>query len=258
MRYGAKRAGCGAMALVLFGCGLGAATEAFAACSSQSVGTPVNGTLRGGREMPRASAHHVVQPFAVRHELRWATCRLVDGLLAVAREVTRDRRLPLVIGNLSQKGGGEMKHSASHESGRDVDIAFQVADERGRARFPVYHRFDSKLESRSHGPRYRFDVARNWQIVAALLRAPHFEIERIVIAPYLRAALLDHAQTHGEDAAMMALARTKVVPPWPGVKLHDNHFHVRIACDPSTEPRCREVPLTRAIASNARGAGGAG
>ncbi len=257
MKLREQRVGSGVLVWAVGLCALVAAGQARAACHSQSIGSPERGSLRGGRELPRASAYHVVQPFSVRHELRWATCRLVDGLLAVARGVTSDGRLPLVIGNLSQEGGGEMPHSASHESGRDVDIAFHVADERGRPRFPVYHHFDAKLVSRSHGPRYRFDVARNWQVVAALLRAPQFEIERIVVAPYLRAALLHHAEVVGEDAALLAVARIRMMPPWPGVKLHDNHFHVRIACDPSAEPDCREAPRSPLAngQATARGAG---
>jgi murein endopeptidase len=218
--------------------------EGSARCFSRSIGHPEHGTLRGGAALAAAGRYHLVQQFTRDHGLIWGTCRLVRGLQAFAKRAYELHGRRVVIGNLSAEGGGDMPHSRSHESGRDVDIAFQMMDGDGKPTYAYYHRFDERLFSRSHGGRYRFDVAANWALVRALLETEEFVIERIVVAPYLRAALLGHASAHvGAElpAALLRRAREALVPPWPGVKLHDNHFHVRIACDPAHEPWCREA-----------------
>lgn len=221
------------------------AAPGLGACWSRSVGFPDAGRLRGGRALPVAGKAYLVQPFTVRHELRWGSCALVEGVRAVATSMAPHLAgKPLMIGNLSQRGGGDMPHSASHESGRDVDLGFLLHDDKGRPLPSYYHRFDRAGVSRSHGPRYRFDVARNWLLVRALLQSPHFAVERLVVAPWLRTMLLAHAAASDTPPALLALAHRVVVGPWPGVSVHDNHFHLRIACsDDDRRAGCRDRPL---------------
>jgi penicillin-insensitive murein endopeptidase len=214
-------------------------------CWSRSLGFPDRGELRGGRKMPARGRHWMLQPFTFRHGYRWTTCELAQGLPAVADSLTEALHgRPLMIGNLSARGGGEMPHSSSHESGRDVDIALLMCDDQGRPRPSYYHRFDREGVSRSHGQRYRFDVARNWRVVEALLLSPHFEVERLVVASPLREALLAHAEAIGTREPLLDWARSRLVPPWPGVTRHENHFHMRIRCSPAdASAGCRERPL---------------
>lgn len=208
-----------------------APVQAAPQCRSRSIGAPTHGRLVAGRRLPSWGNHYAIQPFTVRNGYVWGTCELIDGLRWVADELAGTLQgRPLALGNLSPRKGGEMPISSSHESGRDVDVAPLMADDLGRPIPSYYHHFDRDGISRSHGPRFRFDVARNWRLVEVILACPHFEVEKLVIAPYLRDSLLAYARQQNAAPELVGLAERKLVPPWPGVKLHDNHFHLRIAC----------------------------
>jgi penicillin-insensitive murein endopeptidase len=152
---------------------------------------------------------------------------------AVAREFPGSR---LTVGDLSDHDGGPIGHHASHQSGRDVDLAFYVTDARGR---PVhlndYVSFDGQGRPIAGG-HLRFDVARNWALVNALLEDPAVRVEHIFVANTLRALLLNYARTI--RARPMTLARAQLVMHQPvGALPHSNHFHVRIAC-PQGHTQC--------------------
>jgi penicillin-insensitive murein endopeptidase len=137
-----------------------------------------------------------------------------------------------------------MPVSTSHESGRDVDLPLFTMSASGRPLSGYYLHFGPDGRSRTHGGRYVFDAARTWQLVRAIVTSPHWEVERLVLAPYLRAQVLAYAKQAGEATEVLQAAQTKLIPPWPGVKLHDNHLHLRIACSAEdTAQGCRDRPL---------------
>jgi penicillin-insensitive murein endopeptidase len=225
---------------------LAATTPTTAHAASRSIGYPDAGHLVRGCPMPTRGPGFALQNFTRKHDLRWGMCSLVRTLRTFAGEL---RPLlaghALMIGNLSQRGGGEMAHSQSHESGRDFDLGLLLCDDKGRPIPSYYHHFDRDGVSRSHGPRYRFDAARNWQLVVALVDNADLAIERIVIGRHLRAAMLAYAEASHVPAALRRRVAEKLIPPWPGVHNHDNHLHVRIACPQGdgADGRCRDRPL---------------
>jgi murein endopeptidase len=218
---------------------LGAPPKAMArrCTGTVSLGTTENGRLVRGRRMPARGDHHALQPFTVGRGFRFATDELVDGLLWVAERVTREGVVPrLVLGNLSQQEGGEMPISRSHESGRDVDVPLLAMDRRGRPLGPLYHRFDARGLSQTSGDRVRFDAARTWKLVRALIECPRFELQTIVLAPSLTRMVLHAARAAGEPEALVARAAKALAKPLPGIKAHDNHMHVRIRCPANDRP----------------------
>jgi penicillin-insensitive murein endopeptidase len=230
--------------LVVFLAALTAPLHAFA-CSSRSAGYPDAGKLYGGVQLSGRNAPLRLQSFTLVYDYRWGTCALVHGLQELARSVRgKIGRQPLLIGNLSQKGGGEMPVSTSHESGRDVDFPLFTMTASGRPLNGYYLRFGPDGRSRTHGGRYVFDAARTWQLVRAIVTSPHWEVERLVLAPYLRAQVLAHGKKAHEPSEVLQAVQTKLIPPWPGVKLHDNHLHLRIGCSAEDAAQgCRDRPL---------------
>lgn len=154
---------------------------------------------------------------------------------AVARDFPGSR---LTVGDMSDHDGGPIGHHASHQSGRDVDIAFYARDARGRPRvLDDYVSFNGRGLPIAGGP-WRFDVARNWALVAALLEDPAVRVEHIFVSTPLRALLIAHARSI--NARPMLLVRAQLVMHQPTHALpHSNHFHVRIAC-PSGDAQCVE------------------
>lgn len=174
---------------------------------------------------------------------------------AVARDFPGSR---LTVGDLSDHDGGPIGHHASHQSGRDVDLAFYVTDARGRpAYLNDYVSFNGQGRPIAGG-NLRFDVARNWALVNALLDDPAARIEHIFVSNPLRTMLINHARAI--HARPMTLVRAQLVLHQPVRALpHSNHFHVRIAC-PSGDAQCvdgirpRPRPRRRvALARDARG-----
>jgi len=144
---------------------------------------------------------------------------------------------------LSKAGGGELEHHASHESGRDADVGFYVKGASGR---PVQS--DDMVAFRGDGsaqawPGARFDDARNWALVEALLSDNHGSVSHIFVARPIRDRLLSFAAKVGASGAVRARAAEVLVQP-RGALPHDDHFHVRIAC-PAGMDRCIEQPIAK-------------
>jgi penicillin-insensitive murein endopeptidase len=146
----------------------------------------------------------------------------------------------LSVGELSAPHGGRLSGHRSHQSGRDVDVAFLMHDADGRA-----WRMHNFITFRSNGSAMRvrqklyFDDAKNWTMVARMLRAPAATVQYMFVAKRIRARLLAEARRQGESEELLRIAATVLVQPKRGHK-HANHFHVRIYCAQDDRPRCQD------------------
>ncbi len=201
--------------------------------TTTSLGHPYHGRLKDGIRMPVEGPHHRVQRSTIKRDWVFGTGYLVRGLLVSAASMARlaPDGQPLVLGNLSREGGGDIDMSMSHNTGRDVDIAYYTADRHGQSVESKYHRFDKRGRSRSAPGRYRLDVARNWLVVKSFLSNPEFEAQWVIVAPWIERMLVQHAQKTGEPADFVRQAqRLMIQPAW--AKPHDNHIHLRVLCSP--------------------------
>jgi penicillin-insensitive murein endopeptidase len=208
---------------------------------SESVGSPSDGRLVGGTHLEPKPYLRVV-PAYVEHDRRWGHPALINMLERAARRVAK--RYPgsvLGVGDISQKGGGDVHLHRSHESGRDADVAFYVLDAKNK---PVagktFLRFDATLKS-TELEGARFDVARNWLFVQELLRDPKAHVSHIFVAEPLRLALLAHARKIGVVPALRTRAAFALMQP-STTQPHDDHFHVRISCPKDSAAVCVETP----------------
>jgi penicillin-insensitive murein endopeptidase len=167
---------------------------------------------------------------------------LIHGLERAAGVV--NKRFPnsmLSVGDISRKSGGEIGHHKSHQSGRDVDIGFYMTDREGS---PLYAQhfvaFDGEGASPAM-PSARFDDARNWTVVEALLLDPAIRVQRIFVSAPLRQRLLREAERRAASLSVRLRAANVLMQPKTGVP-HDNHFHVRIGCPPGQESVCEGSP----------------
>jgi penicillin-insensitive murein endopeptidase len=201
---------------------------------------------REGRSLSlrRASAGEVIgamklaaNPFAMlmprRHQHRcldWATPRLVQALMRAGAFVRRQsgEAPPLAVGNLSRAGGGPIyPYSRSHQSGRDADLAPYQLGPDGRSLEPEdLITFGPDL--RAAGDR-RFDTARNWALVEALLSDPSIDVKWLFISAPLRLALLKQGQARGANEVLLSRA-TRVLHQPSDAPPHADHLHLRIRC----------------------------
>ncbi|MCS6856646.1 MAG: penicillin-insensitive murein endopeptidase, partial [Sandaracinaceae bacterium] len=129
----------------------------------------------------------------------------------------------LVIGDASLPKGGPFAPHLSHQSGRDIDLAyFQV-----RCRRTCDHRPVSPQT---------FDAKRQWRLISRWLRGD--KVEAIFMDYSLEEALYRAAQESG--ASQSELSRWFQWPRPPDARVgiirhldnHQDHMHVRFRCAP--------------------------
>lgn len=193
-----------------------------------SLGTITGGMLAGGEELEAQGEHHRFYRAGVR---RHATPE-VAGLVrrAAARVAATHPGSVLLVGDISAEHGGFIGGHRSHRSGRDVDFAFFLSTPAGepRAGFPLVLLDRLGAGVRDDEP-CRFDDARNWELVEALLTDAVAEVQWIFVSRGLKARLLAHALGHRRDPGLIERAAAVLHQPGDSAR-HDDHFHVRTYC----------------------------
>lgn len=225
-----------------------AASKAPPAPRTQSVGSPNEGRLEGGRRLEGSKSIKPVRSH------RWGVPSLVGMLERSAGRVAK--RFPgsvLVVGDLSRKGGGEVDGHRSHESGRDADVGFYY--KRGKKQWMSQRFLEVDEEGKAVGfPSVTFDDARNWALVEAWLTDNESSVQMVLVAQHVKLRLLAQGRRAGASPELLNRAAGLLIQPSRGLP-HDNHFHVRVACprssDDCIEYGTREVKAKKA---DARGA----
>ncbi|APR81128.1 Murein endopeptidase [Minicystis rosea] len=207
---------------------------------AESVGSPNDGHLKGGAHIDLAKPYFRVVPVYESGDVRWALPIMINMIDRSARNV--HKRFPgstLDVGDLSQKGGGDLLRHHSHETGRDADLGFYALDAKGKQiHGRTFVKFNPDLSSPNH-PGARFDLARNWAFVQELISDPVARVSHIFIAEWLKRELLGYARTHAPRAVY---DRAALVMMQPHNSLpHDDHFHVRISCPHEAHSQCIEL-----------------
>jgi penicillin-insensitive murein endopeptidase len=202
----------------------------------QSVGAPNGGKLARGDKL---TSNRSVEVRGGGHA--YGTPQLVQVLKRAAAKVRKKHKgSVLFVGDLSAKRGGPLFGHNSHQSGRDADVGFYMKHDDGKQVNP--HRFvpfGSDGRARDGGI-VRFDDERNWLFVEALITDPKVDVRYVFISMGLRKRLLTYASQKKKVAPdLYAKAAAALMSP-SDVDVHDDHFHVRIACPEKMRPSCVE------------------
>ncbi|HKU44082.1 MAG TPA: penicillin-insensitive murein endopeptidase [Polyangiales bacterium] len=206
-----------------------------------SSGLPWDGRLHDGVQLSETVFLRPVGGFAKRGNF-FGTSELVRSLERSARAIAA--RWPgsqLAVGELSAMRGGKLDGHHSHRSGRDVDLAFFMHDAAGRSsQFHRFVSFGANGAARRVQRDLYFDDARNWALVATLLRDPEVRVQYMFVAQSLRTRLLMEGRRRGESDEFLRAAAAVLVQPKEGHN-HDSHFHVRVYCARDDRPACRDT-----------------
>jgi penicillin-insensitive murein endopeptidase len=207
---------------------------------SRSIGTPWRGSLERGVLLREGATVRYLPRYAGSGHF-WGIDALVRALRRGAAAVASrwpGSRLP--VGELSRRNGGFMRRHQSHRSGRDADIGFYTRDEGGRfGRLAAFMGFGRRAPL-SPGAAVRFDDARNWTLVHALMTDPEVRVQYLFAARPIRARLLSHARRRGVDDALLRRVAAVMVEP-RFAESHDDHFHLRVYCPSSQRDECRDA-----------------
>lgn len=203
--------------------------------SSTSIGSPADGSLRGGIPLPVRGPGYRYNP-RKRDEARHAVVEVIQAMLAAAAAV--DLALPggeATIGELSLRDGGPISGHGSHQAGRDVDVLFYLLDAAGAPAPGIAVPIDPDgagtdyrdLAVDADDVPYTIDVPRTWRFVQAVLEDSHATVQRIFVVEHVRSMLLAEARAVGAAAA--TIRRFEEVTCQPGFP-HDDHLHIRFFC----------------------------
>ncbi|WP_437796356.1 penicillin-insensitive murein endopeptidase [Sorangium sp. So ce693] len=205
-----------------------------------SKGAPNRGRLTGAVRL-RSSRHLKAREGA----RTWGLPVLVKTLRRAAFQVAKKHGdSALLVGDLSARTGGALDGHNSHQTGRDADVGFYVVNSKGKTlRMDRFVAFDD--EGNAIGlPGARFDDARNWALVQALLEDRQAGVKYLFVTDALRARLLAHAAKKRVPADLRARAAAAMMSP-RDADLHNDHFHIRVMCPPSMRGACIEESLAR-------------
>lgn len=200
---------------------------------SLSVGDSDRGELLGGVELPE-DAIGVRRLTVVRErQSGFGTRHLVELLLRVGRalsELPEHAHVPMRVGNLSLKQGGEMRWSHSHRAGRDADLLPYLLGEENQPLLPdAFVVLDDEGKGRWKNQPVHLDVPRMWRLVRELIADGHAEVQVLYFAEPLTRLLLTEARTKGEPEWLVQRARSLLSEPAHAGR-HDDHLHLRLRC----------------------------
>lgn len=205
---------------------------------SVSLGDSARGELLGGVELPRRAPGLWRLSVVAARDSGWGTRSLVEVILRVAAQLQslpEHEGVPLRVGNLSLRRGGEMRWSHSHRSGRDADVLLYLVDDIDGTpvapdEFLVLNANGRGTLGRGrHARAVRFDAPRLWHVVSALLQDGHVQVQHLYLAEPLRRAVLAHARTVGTQEWLLQRAQLVLTEPGHSGR-HDDHLHVRLYC----------------------------
>ena len=201
------------------------AVKSAAALAPRAIGNYSRGCLSGARQLSVDGP--AWQAMRLSRNRNWGHPDLIALIERLAGEARREDGWPgLLVGDLSQPRGGPMLTGhASHQIGLDADIWLTPMPDR---RLTTEER--ERLAATSMLGDDKISVSKAWTPghVKLIKRASSYEaVERILVHPAIKKALCDAA---GTDRGWLG----KVRPYWG----HFYHFHVRMACPPSS-PGCK-------------------
>jgi penicillin-insensitive murein DD-endopeptidase len=196
-----------------------------------SIGAPSHGCIAGAKGLPlEGPGYQVVRPSRRRF---FGHPALLYYLQDLGREVARAGLADLYVADLGLPRGGPMPGGhASHQTGLDVDVFFDLA---AKPRLASSRREDVGSDTLVAPDNLAVDPAR-WRPEHArllALAAGSDAVDRIFVHPAIKQQLCREVES---ERAWLHKLR-----PWYG---HDAHFHVRLRC-PTGSPACEadtEIP----------------
>ena len=195
------------------------------ATASVSIGDTSHGRLANGKQLVESAAIGIL-PRQKARDPAYGTSEMIALLEHAATALHDETGTRLWIGDISRRGGGDIAWSISHNSGRDADVALAyIGPDGAPADPPDLVRVDAKGDSADKA--LRFDAARTWTIVRAILEFKGADVQFLFLAAPLKRRLLEYAAAHRAPADVGARAREVIMQPGAA---HDDHLHVRIHC----------------------------
>ncbi len=194
---------------------------------SESIGRSYDGRLVNGEKLPKGPGYS----YGSRPNV-YGTNETITLLIQCFGE--QIRKYPdgplIVVGNLSQRNGGEFGPHASHQSGRDVDIGY------------FHKKKYQPVTQLIHTTPKTLDPRKTWNLLQCFLDSG--QVSYVFINYELQKALYEHLeQRRFKKAYIDRLFQYPRKSGGGGIIQHsdghDDHIHIRFVC-PKGDKRCRD------------------
>ncbi|MBQ9394721.1 MAG: HEAT repeat domain-containing protein [Proteobacteria bacterium] len=198
---------------------------------SFSIGDTRDGYLVNGHPLPIPG--NIVRQLPVQYErgIAYATEDFIK--LVTDTAAAMQKKYPgtvMYLGNMSNREGGDIPYSVSHNSGRDGDIGFYYLTEKGKFAHPKnLYKLRKNLTVNTPDGVLTFDLEKNTTLIELLLTHPKINVQFIFLAKYIRSAI--HKELINRGASEDLLARFEETVQVQAA--HNDHFHIRTYCSNS-------------------------
>jgi penicillin-insensitive murein endopeptidase len=198
------------------------------------IGSAAAGCIAGAAALPLdGPGYQVIRISRHRYFAHPETVAFVEAL---GKKAQGQSLAPFYVGDMSLPRGGPMPNGhASHETGLDVDIWFNLD---AKPALPPAAREDVPLPSMVLPGGAAIDPSRFGirQVTLLRLAATDPRVDRIFVNPAIKRALCEGYSGAGEgDRSWLHRIR-----PWYG---HDEHFHVRLRCPAGSVACVPQAPV---------------
>lgn len=192
-------------------------------------GYPNKGTLEMGDNLYKVIKDHPDILHSVSpEEYQYGTTQMADTILSIGTWAKELKHVPVWVGDISKKGGGQLAHHHTHQRGLDVDIAYLVHEHKMKGhrsdkfhdRFTEQFGMHGKLES-------NFDLESNYTLFQRILNDPG--AAKIYVGCGIYDALEAYDQKQSKSIMQHIYAEQG----------HEDHFHIRLKC-PAEATNCTE------------------
>lgn len=197
--------------------------------AARVIGSYANGCIQGAVALPLdGPGWRVLRPQRNRN---WGHPLLISALRSLAARIKAATGKAMLVADLTQPRGGPSTGHASHQSGLDADIRFELVPDQPLD--PGFRREGRMLSMLADGAKaLDRSLWRDEQMVMLRIAAALPEVDRIFVHPLIKQ---EACRVAGDTRAWLA----KLVP-WYG---HDDHMHIRMRC-PDDSPHCHhQAPL---------------
>ena len=203
---------------------------------SVSIGRTTRGRLLGGVALQESDN---VKYRSGGPAQRYGTTEMIETLERAGAHVMRSvPGAKLSVGDISRPRGGRFSPHRSHRNGRDVDIAYYWLDADGNPAYPDrFVTVNPDGASRDAELGLRWDDARNFELVSALVSDQEARTQYLFCARYVKERILAEGRRRGAPDWLLERIETVLHQPTRG-GAHRDHFHMRMYCAPGDLPRC--------------------
>jgi len=199
---------------------------------SISVGFVTDGFLYQGSTLPRTGPNLIATPDQLARGTSYGSDEMIWLLVNASEALGREHpNVRMEVANIGAPGGGRIRWSISHRSGRDADIVIPSIDANGAplelgTMLHFNHRGIAKMED---GTKVRANIPATLAILVGLLDQDRVRIKKLFLSNGLRRMVLREAKKQGIEENLIEKMKLTIRQPSGGLP-HDDHIHVRLGC----------------------------